>query len=72
MVDQVGIHRLIAGNEHHERALPAAAGTPGLLLSGSRDEGAILASVKMEQLPAGRGRLVHRRLGSVLVQTARA
>ncbi len=45
-------------------------GTPGLLLSGSKDEGAVLGSVKMESLPAGRGRLVHRRLGSVLIQTA--
>ena len=31
MVDQVGIHRLIAGDEYYERALPAAAGAPGLL-----------------------------------------
>jgi S-DNA-T family DNA segregation ATPase FtsK/SpoIIIE len=47
-------------------------GTPGVLLSGSRDEGAVLGSVKMEPLPTGRGRLVHRRIGSVLIQTARA
>ncbi|MDT4928971.1 MAG: segregation ATPase FtsK/SpoIIIE, family [Pseudonocardiales bacterium] len=47
-------------------------GTPGLLMSGSKDEGAVLGSVKMEPLPQGRGRLVHRKLGSVLVQTARA
>jgi S-DNA-T family DNA segregation ATPase FtsK/SpoIIIE len=47
-------------------------GTPGILLSGSKDEGAVLGSVKMEPLPAGRGRLVHRRHGAVLVQTARA
>jgi ESX secretion system protein EccC len=47
-------------------------GTPGVLLSGSRDEGAVLGSVKMEPLPPGRGRLVHRRIGSVLIQTARA
>jgi S-DNA-T family DNA segregation ATPase FtsK/SpoIIIE len=45
-------------------------GTPGVLLSGSKDEGAVLGSVKMERLPPGRGRLVHRRLGAVLVQTA--
>jgi S-DNA-T family DNA segregation ATPase FtsK/SpoIIIE len=44
-------------------------GTPGLLLSGSKDEGAMLGSVKMESLPAGRGRLVRRRAGAVLVQT---
>ena len=47
-------------------------GTPGVLLSGSKDEGAVLGSVKMEPLPPGRGRLVHRRLGSVLIQTARS
>src|SRR6185437_11869375 len=45
-------------------------GTPGVLLSGSKDEGAVLGSVKMDKLPSGRGRLVHRRLGSVLIQTA--
>ena len=33
-------------------------GTPGVLLSGSKDEGAVLGSVKMEPLPPGRGRLV--------------
>jgi S-DNA-T family DNA segregation ATPase FtsK/SpoIIIE len=47
-------------------------GTPGVLLSGSKDEGAVLGSVKMEPLPPGRGRLVHRRIGSKLIQTARA
>ncbi|SHG69821.1 DNA segregation ATPase FtsK/SpoIIIE, S-DNA-T family [Jatrophihabitans endophyticus] len=46
-------------------------GTPGLLLSGSKDEGAVLGSQKMEPLPPGRGRLVHRRHAPVLVQTAR-
>lgn len=45
-------------------------GTPGVLLSGSKHEGAVLASVKMEKLPPGRGRLVHRRFGSKLIQTA--
>jgi DNA segregation ATPase FtsK/SpoIIIE, S-DNA-T family len=34
-------------------------GAPGVLLSGSRDEGAVLGSVTMERLPVGRGRLVH-------------
>ncbi len=47
-------------------------GTPGVLLSGSKEEGAVLGSVKMESLPPGRGRLVHRRSGAVLIQTARA
>ncbi|MGI8679367.1 MAG: type VII secretion protein EccCa [Jatrophihabitans sp.] len=47
-------------------------GSPGILLSGSKDEGAVLGSVKMEPLRQGRGRLVHRRLGAVLIQTAKA
>ncbi|HEU5265360.1 MAG TPA: type VII secretion protein EccCb, partial [Jatrophihabitans sp.] len=47
-------------------------GTPGVLLSGSKDEGAVLGSVKMESLPVGRGRLVHRRFAPTLIQTARA
>jgi S-DNA-T family DNA segregation ATPase FtsK/SpoIIIE len=45
-------------------------GSPGLLLSGSKDEGAVLGSTKMEPLPPGRGRLVQRRTGATLVQTA--
>jgi S-DNA-T family DNA segregation ATPase FtsK/SpoIIIE len=44
-------------------------GTPGVLLSGSKDEGVVLGSVKMEPLPSGRGRLVHRRFGARLIQT---
>ncbi|MDR1998840.1 MAG: type VII secretion protein EccCb, partial [Frankiaceae bacterium] len=46
-------------------------GSPGLLLSGSREEGAILGSIRMETFPVGRGRYVHRRVGDLLVQTAR-
>ena len=45
-------------------------GSPGVLLSGSRDEGAVLGSVKMESLPPGRGKLVQRRTGTTLIQTA--
>lgn len=46
-------------------------GTPGVLLSGAKDEGAILGSTRMEPMPPGRGRFVHRRFGANLVQTAR-
>ncbi len=46
-------------------------GSPGVLLSGNKDEGALLGSVKMEPLPPGRGRYVHRRTGATLIQTAR-
>ena len=45
-------------------------GSPGILLSGSKDEGALLGSAKMEQLPPGRGQLVRRRTGVTLIQTA--
>jgi S-DNA-T family DNA segregation ATPase FtsK/SpoIIIE len=45
-------------------------GSPGLLLSGTKDEGAVLGSTKMEPLPPGRGRLVQRRTGATLIQTA--
>ncbi|SCL20949.1 DNA segregation ATPase FtsK/SpoIIIE, S-DNA-T family [Micromonospora pallida] len=45
-------------------------GTPGLLLSGSRDEGALLADVKPSKQPPGRGQLVDRRTGVSLVQLA--
>jgi S-DNA-T family DNA segregation ATPase FtsK/SpoIIIE len=45
-------------------------GSPGLLLSGSRDEGALLGDVRMSPQPPGRGTLVHRRLGTQLVQVA--
>ncbi|MFG1891168.1 type VII secretion protein EccCa [Micromonospora sp. NPDC049051] len=45
-------------------------GTPGLLLSGSRDEGALLADVKPSKQPPGRGQLVDRRTGVSLVQVA--
>ncbi len=45
-------------------------GSPGLVMSGSKDEGTLLGSVKPQQLPAGRGYLAGRRSGVRLVQTA--
>ncbi len=45
-------------------------GSPGLVMSGSRDEGTLLGSVKPQHLPAGRGYLADRRSGVRLVQTA--
>ena len=45
-------------------------GSPGLLMSGSRDEGALLGDVRMSAQPPGRGTLVHRRHGAQLVQVA--
>lgn len=45
-------------------------GSPGVLLSGDRAEGALLGNVRPERLPPGRGQLVTRREGNRLIQTA--
>jgi S-DNA-T family DNA segregation ATPase FtsK/SpoIIIE len=45
-------------------------GTPGLVLSGDRDEGALLGSVRPSAQPPGRGHLVSRRGDTQLVQLA--
>ncbi len=44
--------------------------SPGLIMSGSKDEGTLLGNVKPQKLPAGRGYLTDRRAGTRLVQTA--
>lgn len=43
---------------------------PGLILSGERDEGPLLAQARPSRQPPGRGTLVSRRHGSMLIQTA--
>jgi S-DNA-T family DNA segregation ATPase FtsK/SpoIIIE len=43
-------------------------GSPGIVLSGDKDEGVLLGDVKPSQQPPGRGTLVRRRHGSSLVQ----
>jgi S-DNA-T family DNA segregation ATPase FtsK/SpoIIIE len=45
-------------------------GSPGMIMSGSKDEGALLGSVKPQAQPPGRGFFVERRTGSRLVQVA--
>ncbi|MBE1485528.1 type VII secretion protein EccCa [Plantactinospora soyae] len=45
-------------------------GSPGLVMSGSKDEGALIGDVKSGPQPAGRGTLVRRRTGPMLVQVA--
>jgi DNA segregation ATPase FtsK/SpoIIIE, S-DNA-T family len=45
-------------------------GSPGLIMSGSKDEGQLLGGVRPVALPPGRGYLVERRGGTRLVQTA--
>ena len=45
-------------------------GSPGLIMSGSKDEGALLGGIRPASQPCGRGFLVGRRNGSRLVQVA--
>jgi S-DNA-T family DNA segregation ATPase FtsK/SpoIIIE len=45
-------------------------GTPGLVLSGSPEEGPLLGDVSARKMPPGRGMLYNRRRGVRLVQTA--
>ena len=45
-------------------------GTPGLILSGDRQEGAVIGTHRASEQPPGRGLLAHRRRPPVLVQTA--
>jgi S-DNA-T family DNA segregation ATPase FtsK/SpoIIIE len=45
-------------------------GTPGLIMSGSKDEGALFGGVRPAAQPQGRGYFVERRGGSRLIQTA--
>ncbi|MBO0804634.1 MAG: type VII secretion protein EccCa [Nocardiopsaceae bacterium] len=45
-------------------------GSPGLIMSGSKEEGALFGGVRPTAQPTGRGLLVERRGGSRLVQTA--
>ncbi|MFL6055848.1 MAG: type VII secretion protein EccCa [Actinoallomurus sp.] len=45
-------------------------GSPGLVMSGNKDEGVLFGNVKAHKLPPGRGYLVDRRNGTRLIQTA--
>jgi hypothetical protein len=47
-------------------------GSPGLIMSGNKDEGALLGGVRPAPQPCGRGVLVTRRGGTRLVQVALA
>ncbi|MFJ8577397.1 type VII secretion protein EccCb [Micromonospora sp. NPDC093277] len=44
--------------------------SPGLLMSGSREEGPLLGGLRPQPMPPGRGTLVRRRDGNRVVQTA--
>jgi S-DNA-T family DNA segregation ATPase FtsK/SpoIIIE len=43
-------------------------GSPGMLMSGNRDEGPLLGNLRPSPLPPGRGWLVDRQHGARLVQ----
>jgi len=45
-------------------------GSPGMIMSGAKDEGALIGGVKAQAQPPGRGFFVERRKGSRLVQVA--
>ncbi|MFI7672955.1 type VII secretion protein EccCa [Actinophytocola sp. NPDC049390] len=45
-------------------------GTPGIVMSGDRDEGALIGDVRPGPQPPGRGNLVRRRAGTELVQVS--
>ncbi|MFC0037062.1 type VII secretion protein EccCa [Actinomadura rayongensis] len=45
-------------------------GSPALMMSGNKDEGALFGNLKGHPLPQGRGYLVDRRSGTRLIQTA--
>ena len=74
----VGLHLIVArrsggaGRALFEPVLARLreAGTPGLVLSGSREEGALVGDVRPAPRPPGRGVLVSRKLGAELVQVA--
>ncbi|MGH4005218.1 MAG: hypothetical protein ACRDSO_14060, partial [Pseudonocardiaceae bacterium] len=44
--------------------------TPGIVMSGSPDEGPLLSNVKPSAMPPGRGTLVGRKAGQQLIQVA--
>ncbi|MDQ3716139.1 MAG: type VII secretion protein EccCa, partial [Actinomycetota bacterium] len=74
----VGLHLLVvrrsggAGRAMYEPVLMRLRelATPGIVMSGSKDEGALIGSVKPQPLPPGRGWLVTRKEGVRLVQLA--
>jgi S-DNA-T family DNA segregation ATPase FtsK/SpoIIIE len=74
----IGLHVIVArrsggaGRAMYEPVTMAIRelGTAGIVMSGERDEGALLGNVKPSQMPPGRGWLVSRRGGAQLIQLA--
>jgi S-DNA-T family DNA segregation ATPase FtsK/SpoIIIE len=74
----IGLHLIIArasggaGRGLYEPVLQRVRelGSPGLIMSGAKEEGPLLGDVKPSPQPPGRGTLVSRRHGTGLVQVA--
>jgi S-DNA-T family DNA segregation ATPase FtsK/SpoIIIE len=74
----IGLHLIVtrrsggAGRAMYEPVLMRLRelSSPGLVMSGSRDEGALVGNVRPSALPPGRGWLVTRKEGTRLVQLA--
>ena len=74
----IGLHLTVtrrsggAGRSQYEQMLQRMRelAAPGIVMSGSRDEGALVGAVRPEALPPGRGYYVTRREGTRLIQIA--
>jgi S-DNA-T family DNA segregation ATPase FtsK/SpoIIIE len=74
----VGLHLVIArrcGGASRALYEPVIArlrelSTPGIVMSGSPDEGPLLGTVKPSPMPPGRGTLISRKSGQQLIQLA--
>jgi len=72
----VGLHVILArrsggaGRAMYQPVLTALreGGSPGLVLSGDKDEGALVGSARPSSMPPGRGWLVNRRGDAQLIQ----
>ena len=74
----VGLHMIIArrtGGAGRALFEPVIArlreiSSPGIVMSGNKDDGILLGTVKLQQLPPGRGTMVSRKAGQQLMQVA--
>ncbi len=74
----IGLHLIVtrrsggAGRAMYEQVLMRLRelSSPGLVMSGNKDEGALIGTVRPSTLPPGRGWLVTRKEGVRLVQLA--
>jgi S-DNA-T family DNA segregation ATPase FtsK/SpoIIIE len=74
----IGLHLVVArrsggaGRSMYEPVLQRLRelSSPGIVLSGDRDEGTLLGNVRPQRLPPGRGWMVTRRTGTQLIQIA--